>query len=140
MNIHITRVAVWSAAIEDKPGGLASRLEPLAEAGTDFEFVVGRRAPDLEGGGEAMIAPVKGARQERAARAAGFRKSDRLVALRVESTNRPGVGVAITHALAEARISLRGFSGTSIGRRAVLYLIFDRQREAGRATRMLREL
>ncbi|MAE59874.1 MAG: amino acid-binding protein [Planctomycetaceae bacterium] len=140
MNIQISRVAIWAAEIEDRPGGLAGTMEPLAEAGTDFEFVMARRAPDLQGGGEAMIAPVRGARQECAARSAGFRKSERLVALRVEASNRPGIGVAVTHALSEARISLRAFSGTSIGRRAVFYLIFDKQREAGRATRVLHEL
>ena len=42
--MKIERTDVWAAELEDKPGALARKLNALADAGADVEFVIARRA------------------------------------------------------------------------------------------------
>ncbi len=135
MKLTITKQTVWAAPIPDEPGALAAALEPLAEAGADLEFVISRRHES--GGGVVFVTPLRGAKQSRAAASAGFQKTERLHALRVEGTNRPGLGAKVTRAIADAGISMRGFSAAALGRRAVLNLAFDTANDANRARRDL---
>ena len=72
MSLTVERVDVWATTIEDEPGGLADKLAPLAEAGSDLEFVVARRAPDKPGTGVVFVTPVRGDAQIAAAAEAGF--------------------------------------------------------------------
>ena len=51
MKLDITRVDVWAAGIEDQPGGLAQKLDALAKAGANLEFLIARRAPEKPGTG-----------------------------------------------------------------------------------------
>ena len=51
--------------------------------------------------GVVFVAPLKGAREVRAANAAGFLKTEIMHAVRVEGTNRPGFGSEIASAIAE---------------------------------------
>lgn len=44
MALKVSKAEVWSAAVDDRVGGMADRLEPLAGAGADFEFVLARRS------------------------------------------------------------------------------------------------
>ena len=56
----VSKVPVWAATIEDKPGGLAGNLAPLAAAGADLEFVIARRTPEGPGKGVLFLTPLKG--------------------------------------------------------------------------------
>ncbi len=40
MALKATRVDVWTATVEDRPGGGAEKLEALAEGGANLEFVL----------------------------------------------------------------------------------------------------
>ena len=140
MKMKITRAVVWAADIEDRPGGLAEKLAALAKAGANLDFILARRAPESPGMGVVFVAPLKGAREVRAANAAGFLKTEIMHAVRVEGTNRPGFGSEIASAIAAAGISLRGCSATAIGKRFVGYLALDAATEADRAIRALRRL
>ena len=51
---------VWSAGIDDKPGGLAKVLSGLRDAGADLDFVIARRAPDKPGNGVVFVTPLRG--------------------------------------------------------------------------------
>ena len=42
----VSKVDVWVGTIRDRPGGVAEKLEALARAGANLEFVISRRAPD----------------------------------------------------------------------------------------------
>src|SRR5574340_1001666 len=44
--LKIERADVWAASVQDEPGGLATILAGLEEAGADLEFILARRAPD----------------------------------------------------------------------------------------------
>lgn len=140
MKLNVTRADVWAATIEDRPGGVHEKLAALSSAGANLEFVVSRRAPDQPGKGVVFVTPLKGAKQTKAAEAAGFRKSAGLQSLRIEGADKPGVGTAMTKALAEAGINLRGLSGAAIGPRFALYLALDKPEDAAKAARLLKKL
>jgi hypothetical protein len=72
MAIKATRSDIWSAIIDDRAGGAADRLEELAGAKLNLEMVFARRTPEHPGSGVLFVGPIKGARAERAAAAAGF--------------------------------------------------------------------
>ena len=136
MAYTIDRIDVWSGKIKDKPGGLAEKLAPLAEAGASFEFVLARR--DKKGMGVVFVAPLKGPAQGRAAKAAGLTKGGGgVTALRVSGPDKRGLGAAITQALAEVNVSMRGVSATAIGRKSVCYVAFDNKEDAAKARRAL---
>src|SRR6266571_3360569 len=72
MKLKISRTDMWTVTIEDRAGGAAEKLEPLAKAGANFEFVFARRTPEQPGKGLLVLCTVKGAKVTRAAADAGF--------------------------------------------------------------------
>ncbi len=60
MKLEATRVPVWAAAIDDQPAALAQKLEALAEAGADLEFILARRAPEDPGQGVVFVSQLRG--------------------------------------------------------------------------------
>jgi predicted amino acid-binding ACT domain protein len=140
MAMDVSRVDVWVASMKDKPGGLAAKLETLAEAGAQIEFIIARRAPDKPGTGVVFLTPLKGRKQLAAAKKAGFRKSKSLRSVRIEGRDRPGLGAKLTQALAEKGINLRGLSAAVIGKRFVAHLALDSSADATKAARVLRSL
>ncbi len=134
------RVDTWAANIKDKPGGLSAKLEALAAAGANLEFVIARRRPEKKGQGVVFVTPVKGAAQCRAARKAGFKRSTSLHVVRIEGTNKTGVGAAITAALAAKGLNLRGLSAAAIGRKFVGHIALDTSADATAARRVLKGL
>ena len=134
------RVATWVASLKDKPGGLAAKLNTLAEGGVNLEFIIARRAPDKPGAGVVFVTPVKGPKQTKAARAAGFRPTNQLHTVRIEGADRPGLGARITGKLAKQGLNLRGLSAAAIGKKFVCHIAVDREADAARVVRMLRGL
>lgn len=140
MKLNVSRADVWAATIDDRPGGLAEKLDALAGAGANLEFIVARRMPEKPGKGVVFITPLKGAKQMKAAQAAGFEKSQGLHSVRIEGADKPGIGSKMTKALADAGINLRGISGAALGRKFVTYLALDTAEDAARALATLKKL
>ena len=140
MALTITRMEVWSATIEDRPGGTAEKLEPLAQAGANLEFLLARRAPEQPGSGLLFVAPVKGARTMKAAREAGFAKSEDIHTLRIEGSDKTGLAAELSRALMESGINVRGLSAAAIGRKFIAYLALDTAEDAKKATAVLKKL
>ena len=138
MRMDINRVDVWAANTEDCPGGLAEKLDALAQADIDLEFVNARRAPDKPGQGVVFVMPIKGARQIRAAKKAGFEKTKSLHGIRIATGNKPGFSAELSRKLADAGINLRAFSGASISNRAIFYLAFDSDADVNKALRLIK--
>ncbi|MHC4677554.1 MAG: amino acid-binding protein [Planctomycetota bacterium] len=138
MKVDVSRVDVWAASMEDRPGGLAEKLDALAQAGADLEFVVARRSSASPGTGVVFITPIKGPKQIRAARKAGFEKTKSLHGIRITAGNKPGFGAELTKQLAQAGFSLRGFSGAAIGNRAIIHVALDSEADANKAVRLLK--
>jgi hypothetical protein len=139
MKMNVQRTDVWAATIEDRPGGLQEKLTALAGAGANLQFVISRRTPDKPGKGVMFVTPLKGTKQTRAAQEAGFKKSDRLHSVRVEGMDKPGIGAAMTEALANAGLNLRGVSGASMGRQFMIYLALDTANDAAKAIDILKK-
>ncbi len=140
MKLDIARVDIWAASIKDRAGGLCDKLQALADAGANLEFLVARRVQKKPGTGVVFITPIKGAAQIRAAKKAGFRKTTSLHAVRIAATNRSGLGATITGAIADAQLSMRGASAAAIGKKAIMHLAFDSREDAAKAVRYLKKL
>jgi hypothetical protein len=139
MAYTVRKVDVWAGEVADRPGGLASTLAALQNAGSNVEFIVARRAPDKPGTGVVFLTPLKGTKQKAAAQRAGLGTSDSLHSVRVEGPDRAGLGAKMTDALANAGINLRGISAAALGRRAVSYFAFDSIGDADSAVRVLKK-
>jgi hypothetical protein len=139
MAFEIAKIDVWSGEIADRCGGLAEKIEAVAAAGANLEFVIARRAPDKPGSGLVFMAPLRGTAQIRAAKAAGLAKAPNVYTLRLEGPNRPGSGSKITQAIAGAGINMRGLSAAALGRRSVTYLAFDTDADAKKASQILKK-
>ena len=140
MKLNTSSTVIWAASIEDRPAGLAEKLEPLSRAGANLQFILARRAPETPGKGVVFVAPLKGVRQCRAAVNAGFVRANSLHAVRIEGADDPGLATRITSLLGHAAINLRGFSASVIGRRFVAYLAFDDVDDVKNAMKVLEEL
>jgi hypothetical protein len=138
MAYTVSKVDMWTGEIRDRVGGLAEKLEALAEAGADLEVVVARRQPQQPGLGVVFLGPIKGSKAQKAAQAAGLNKATDLVALRVEAPNKPGEGHRMAQMLADAGLNLRGLSATLLGSKFVAALAFDNAADADRAARILK--
>ncbi len=138
MAYTVSKVDIWSGEIEDRIGGLAAKLAPLANAGANLEVVIARRQPNRPGKGVVFLGPVAGAKAKKAAGIAGLKKPRDLAALRVEGSNKPGEGNRMARLLAGAGLNLRGLSATVLGNKFVAYLAFDSDADAGKAARLLR--
>lgn len=141
MNMAYTldKVDVWAGTIEDRPGGLAEKLEGLAEVGVNLEFIIARRQHDKAGTGVVFVAPISGATAIRLAKKIGLAKADDLFSVRLEGADKAGFAARIAQTLAAAGINLRGFSGASLGRRCVIYFSFDSKTDAGKAIQLLKK-
>jgi hypothetical protein len=139
MKLDIARVDVWAATIIDKPGSLSQKLEILAQADINLEFVIARRSADKPGTGVVFATPITGAKQIRAARKVGFEKTKSLHSIRVAATDKPGLVALITKQIANVGINLRGLSAAAIGKRAVFHLAFDSADDANKASRQLKK-
>jgi hypothetical protein len=138
MPYDVTKLDVWIGEIDDKVGGLASKLEPLAEAAVDLQFLVARRQPHVPGRGVVFLSGISGAKGTNAATAAGLAKASDLVSLCVEGPNKAGAAYQITRRLADAGINLRGVSAGVMGKKFQLFLGFDNADAADKAAHLLR--
>ncbi len=137
MDLDARRVDVWAATIDDRPGGLAEKLAPLAGAGANLEFVISRRMPDKPGKGVVFVTPLHGYGQATAAERAGFAITGHSHSVRVEGDNRPGIGAEVTKILSEAGINLRGLSAGVMGSRFIMHLAFDTEADAEQSINLL---
>jgi hypothetical protein len=138
MRYTISKVDVWTRAIDDTVGSLAAVLEPLADAGVDLSFLIARRRTLVPGKGIVFLSGISGAKQSKAAAAAGLTKATDIAGLRVEGANKAGDAHHVTRLLADAGINLRGLSASVIGKKYVLILAFDNAEDAAKATKLLR--
>ena len=140
MKLKVSKVDVWHAEVADQPGELSRKLGALAEADANLGFVIARRTPEHPGRGFVWVAGLKGAKQFRAAEAAGFTKTEDLFSVRIEGRDRPGLAAKVTAALGKAGINVRGLSAASIGKRGVAYIAVDTAEDAKNAARTIKKL
>ncbi|HLQ43679.1 MAG TPA: ACT domain-containing protein [Planctomycetaceae bacterium] len=139
MAITVTKVDVWTTEIPDQPGGLSAKLDPLAKAGVNLDFVMARRQPDKPGSGVAFAVGMKGAKGAKVATAASWQKSETIGAVRVDGGDKPGACHKLLQKLAAANINLRGMSASVIGKKFVTFLAFDSIADAAQAAKLLKK-
>lgn len=139
MALKVTKAEVWAATIEDRAGGAAEKLEPLAAAGANLEMLLARRT-ETPGQGVMFVTPLKGAKLVKAAQAAGFGKPQNIHSVRIEGGDKPGLGAKIARALADAGLSVRGVSAVAMGRKFISYLACDSAQDAATALKVLKKL
>jgi hypothetical protein len=140
MTLKASRNDVWMAVIDDRPGGAAEKLEALARGGADLEVVLARRTPEHPGQGVLFAGPIEGAKVKRAAEEAGFKKSENIHGVRIEGSDKPGLGGKIARALADAGVSFRGLQACVIGRNFVSFIALDTADDAAKAVKLLRKI
>src|SRR2546423_5026387 len=69
MALKINKVEVWAGDLRDVPGGLASVLARLSEAGAKLQCVIARRRDDQIGAGKVFVTPISGSKVQQAASA-----------------------------------------------------------------------
>ncbi len=137
-NLFVERVDVWVAGMKDDPGGLATILSALADAGADLDFVIARRSQSGPDPAVVFLTPLRSDAEVAAAGVLGFKASNSVHSVRVEGDNEAGVAAQVTSTLAAAGLNLRGLSAAVIGERFIIYLGLDSAADADRAVEVLR--
>lgn len=137
--MDVTGLDVWVADVEDRAGALAERLNALAASGLNLEFVVSQRGPEGAGPVRVFVAPIKGAKQMKAARGAGFEKASIRV-LRVEAKDRAGLLAEMAQAIGAHGVNMRGAAATVAGRQAIAHLGFNSADDAKKAAKALKAI
>jgi hypothetical protein len=136
MAIRVKPIMLWRAEIENKPGGLASVLEPLQAVG--LQVVMGYRYPGNESKAAVEVYPITAKKAVQAAQAAGL-SSASIPALLVEGDDRPGLGYAISAALAQAGINMDFLIGQVIGRKHSTVIGFETDEQARKAVPLIKK-
>lgn len=139
MALNVKRITLWRKEVENRPGALASALEPLAQAGADLRLVMGYRFPEQPDRSAIEVYPVAGKRQTAAAEQAGLAPFD-LPCLLIEAPNQAGFGARLGRALAEAGINIAFLVAGAVGRNAMAAIGFADEETAERATKIVRGL
>lgn len=140
MSFKMQRVHVFHAEVKDEPGGIAATLKPLAEAGANLEYVYSQRSLTKSGYGDLYVAPIVGASQLNAAKAAGLHEVQEPIVMRVEGDDKSGLARRLTQAWEMAGINLHGMVMSVVQGRFIGYVTFDSVGDANKAATLLAEL
>ena len=138
MAVTIKRVTLWRTEVENRPGSLATTLEPLANAGGSLQVVMAYRYPGNESRAAVELCPVSGKRVTAAAQAAGLGRSA-IPTLLVQGDDKLGLGHAIARALAEQGINIGFLVAQVIGRKFSAVYGFESDAEAAKASMLIRK-
>src|ERR1700731_1453583 len=89
MAVTVKKAMLWRKEVDNRPGMLASTLQPLAEAGADLQVVMAYRYPGGEDKAAIELHPVSGRKSTAAAKTTGLAPSP-ISALLVQGDNRQG--------------------------------------------------
>ncbi len=137
MPYTINKVDVWAGDILNRTGMLARVIEALTNAGAQLEFMIARRLNEKTS--RVFLASIKGIKQHRAASDVGLIRASGMHSLRIEGSDRAGLGAAITRAVADKGINLRWASAAAIGTKAVFYLAVESEQNLREAARVVRK-
>jgi hypothetical protein len=134
MPVTVKNILLWRKEVENQVGSLAHTLEPVTKAGANLHVLMGYRYP---GKGTIELYPIAGKKVNAAASEAGLSASS-FPTLLVEGDDKPGLGLAITQAIARAGINMTFFVAQSIGRRFSAVLGFETQADTKAAAPLIK--
>src|SRR5262245_27329639 len=129
MAVTVKKIVLWRKEIENKPGALADTLASLAGAGADLEVVMAYRYPGDESKAAVELYPVTAMKSVAAAKEAGLAASS-IQAYLVEGDNKPGLGHAISQAIADEGINLDFVVAQVIGKKYSAIFGFESEADA----------
>jgi len=137
MAITVKKAVLWRKEVDNRPGALASALEPLAQAGADLQVVMAYRYPGSDKG-VVELHPVSGRKSREAAQTAGLSPST-IPVLLVEGDNRPGLGYALAKAVGDAGINMSFVMAQTVGRRYSTVFGFENEADAAKAATLIKK-
>ncbi len=101
MPVTVKNILLWRKEVENQVGSLAHTLEPVTKAGANLHVLMGYRYPGEGTKAAIELYPIAGKKVNAAASEAGLSASS-IPTLLVEGDDKPGLGLAITQAIAGA--------------------------------------
>jgi hypothetical protein len=138
MAVTVKKAVLWRKETDNRPGMLATTLEPLAEAGADLQTVMAYRYPGGTERAAIELHPVAGRKPVAAAKIAGLAPSA-IPALLVQGDNRQGLGHALAKALGDAGINLSFMMAQVMGRRYAAMFGFENEADVARAAALIKK-
>lgn len=138
MPITVKQIVLWRTEVDNKPGALASTMEPPAKAGADLTVIMGYKHPTSEGKAVIEVFPISGKKLAAAAGAAGLAAAS-IPTLLVEGDNKPGLGYAVAQAIGAAGINIAFFVAQVIGPRFSAVIGFETEDDAKKAAPLIKK-
>jgi hypothetical protein len=138
MPVTVKRITLWRRDLENRPGALATVLDPVARAGADLQVAMGYRVPGQEERAVIELAPVQGRKASAAAEQAGLRPSE-IPTLVVQGDNRVGLGHQLAREMGDAGINMAFLVALVVGRRYSGVFGFDSDEDAKRAADIIKK-
>lgn len=140
MSFKMQRIHVYHTMVKDEPGGIASKLKPIADAGTHLEYVYSQRSPTQPNMGDLFVGPINTPHLAETAKSLGMHETHNPIVMRVEGTDTSGLAGRLTIEWASANINLSGLVMTTFQDYFVGYATFQSVEDANRAATILAEL
>ena len=138
MPVTVKHISLWRKEIENQMGTLASTLDPVAKAGANLRVLMGYRYPGNESRAAIELYPVSGTKVTAAAMEASLAASS-IPTLLVEGDDKPGLGLAIAKAIADAGINMAFFVAQVVGRKYSAVIGFDSDADAKTAADLIKK-
>jgi len=138
MPITVKKIVLWRTEVDNKPGALASTIEPPAKAGADLRIIMGYRHPTAEGKAAIEVFPITGKKMVAAAGAAGLGAAA-IPTLLAEGDNKPGLGHAIAQTIAAAGINIAFLVAQVIGEMFAAVIGFETEDDAKAAAPLIKK-
>ena len=139
MGIRIKQIGLWRTEVPNRPGALASALEPLAQQGADLKVVRVRAAPGKTTRKVIEIYPGEGHRAAMIARAGGFSLSATTTLL-LQGDNLPGFAYEVANAVAWAGIGILDHEAGVVEDQFSSTLTFGNEADARKAATVIRKV
>jgi hypothetical protein len=136
----IKKFPLWSVEVDDVAGSTTGLFKILADAGADIEFSLSRPLGENSGKAILFLAPIKGKKQEEAAKRADFEKRDDVVGIQVQGPSRVGGNFRLTAALAHENLAVRALVTTVDGNRFTTVFALHSEEDADRAVKVLHKV
>jgi len=138
MPITVKKIILWRSEVDNKPGTLASTIEPPAKAGADLKIMMGYRHPTAKGRAAIEVFPIAGKKLVAAAGAAGL-SAAAIPTLLVEGDNKPGLGYTIAQIIGAGGINIAFFVAQVIGRKFAAVIGFETEDDAKKAAPLIKK-
>ena len=138
MAITVKRITLWRGEVPNRAGALAEVLGPLSAAGASLQVAMGYRIPGQADRAVIEVAPVAGKKGPAAAAGAGLTASS-IPTLIAVGDDKPGLGYAMSRAIAGAGINMGFMVAQVIGKKFTAIIGFENEADAAKAAPLIKK-